>query len=173
VKQRLMRIELEFGVEWDEKARAEWGGRDPDEIDVQRRVMYSVLCHRNNMESKDGMKINSVEIYQDSFYRHGHAHPAHYICSKCGVHGVKLWRQYNTCADSLDLLCGQCALEDQDEKGPINSEGNRQGEHGETCQIGWLVPAVPTEDGSTYWGYTSIPASGVRWWRALPTTKDQ
>jgi len=34
--------------------------------------------------------------------------------------------------------------------------------------IGWLVPAVPTEDNETYWGYTSVPDAGVAWWRALP-----
>lgn len=40
---------------------------------------------------------------------------------------------------------------------------------GRTDQIGWRVPAVPTEDGSTFWGYTSVPDAGVRWWRDLPT----
>jgi hypothetical protein len=39
-------------------------------------------------------------------------------------------------------------------------------------QIGWLVPAVPTEDGETYWGYTSVPADGCSWWYALPVRKD-
>ena len=38
-----------------------------------------------------------------------------------------------------------------------------------TNQIGWRVPAVPTEDGETYWGYTSVPQPGCDWWSNLPT----
>lgn len=37
-----------------------------------------------------------------------------------------------------------------------------------TDQIGWRVPAVPTEDG-TYWGYSSVPTPGVNWWKKLPS----
>ncbi len=40
---------------------------------------------------------------------------------------------------------------------------------GRTDQIGWRVPAVPTEDGEGFWGYSSVPDDGVKWWRALPT----
>jgi hypothetical protein len=38
---------------------------------------------------------------------------------------------------------------------------------GDTDSLGWLVPAVPTEEGDTYWGYTSVPAMGCLWWRSL------
>lgn len=41
--------------------------------------------------------------------------------------------------------------------------------HGRTDTIGWRVPAVPTEEGDTFWGYTSVPDAGVQWWRRLPT----
>jgi hypothetical protein len=34
-------------------------------------------------------------------------------------------------------------------------------------QIGYRIPAVPV--GDTFWGYSSVPAAGVAWWRALPT----
>lgn len=40
---------------------------------------------------------------------------------------------------------------------------------GRTDTIGWRVPAVPTEDGEGFWGYSSVPPEGVAWWRALPT----
>jgi hypothetical protein len=40
-----------------------------------------------------------------------------------------------------------------------------------TDQIGWRVPAVPTEDGKSYWGYTSVPQPGCDWWESLPTSK--
>lgn len=36
---------------------------------------------------------------------------------------------------------------------------------------GWRVPAVPTLDGS-WWGYSSVPAEGVAWWKALPLALD-
>lgn len=37
-----------------------------------------------------------------------------------------------------------------------------------TDQIGWRVPAVPTEGFMNFWGYTSVPSAGVKWWRNLP-----
>lgn len=48
--------------------------------------------------------------------------------------------------------------------GPMTKENM-----GRCDQIGWLVPAVPTEEGDTYWGYTSVPQPGCDWWRDLPT----
>lgn len=84
--------------------------------------------------------------------------PAGYRCSKCGAHGCKLWRQYQTFADYIKLLCRECGERDQGEamEGPGDS-------------IGWLVPAVPTEANDSYWGYTSVPQPGVEWWKRLPT----
>lgn len=35
-------------------------------------------------------------------------------------------------------------------------------------QIGWRIPAVPTADGQTFWGYSSVPEAGCRWWYGLP-----
>ena len=43
--------------------------------------------------------------------------------------------------------------------------------HGMSDQVAdWMVPAVPTEDG-TFWGYTSVPEDRCAWWRALPLTE--
>lgn len=81
-----------------------------------------------------------------------------YVCSKCGASGVKLWREYNTLADLTDLYCRSCAEADQDRKLGVGCD-----------QIGWLVPAVPTNDGDgSFWGYTSDPPEGVTWWHSLP-----
>lgn len=98
--------------------------------------------------------------------------PPGYCCTKCGKHGVKLWRQYQTLADYIELLCATCAVKDQGKDWEIGEDGR----HADSdfpevrCdQIGWLVPAVPTEEGDTYWGYTSVPLRGVRWWKRLPT----
>ncbi len=85
--------------------------------------------------------------------------PASYKCKKCGAFGCKLWRQYQTSADHVELLCIVCAEKDQDKKSEI--------EEGGSDQIGWLVPAVPTEDGETFWGYSSVPIEGCEWWDNL------
>jgi hypothetical protein len=86
------------------------------------------------------------------------AAPDAYRCGKCGAHGVKLWREYQTI--SPKLLCVACAEQDQGrrlETGP-----------GACDQIGWYVPAVPDEEGAGFWGYTSVPSAGVAWWKGLP-----
>lgn len=108
-----------------------------------------------------------------NFYSTGDV-PNGYECSQCGTKGCKLWRQYNTIASEIDLMCGSCALKDQKKDGAsIDDQGYIKDSEigGIKCdQIGWLVPAVPCEDEDTYWGYTSVPQDGVRWWRALPST---
>jgi len=127
-----------------------------------------------------------------------------YKCSKCGVTGVKLWRDYQTFLEDQSLLCLSCACEEQGKtrtptedgtslytekvhhwyrtktmdsghwlgydpkKGApsdaIETKSNRES----TDQIGWRIPAVPTEDGDTFWGYTSVPQDGCNWWARLP-----
>lgn len=78
--------------------------------------------------------------------------PPDYRCSVCNLNGVKLWRP---CASShVELKCAACSgvtadLDDGD-------------------QIGWGVPAVPDEDGASWWGYASVPQAGIEWWYRLP-----
>lgn len=81
--------------------------------------------------------------------------PPDYKCHACGVHGVRLWREYQTCMPRL--LCRACAQVDQ----------KREHKWSEGDQIGWYVPAVPDEEGVGYWGYTSVPIEGCRWWYRL------
>lgn len=85
--------------------------------------------------------------------------PEGYVCSCCGKKGVRLYRQYQTFADHIKLMCRECALKNQGQDAP-----DFESEH----SIGWLVAAVPTEDGETFWGYTSVPQDGVEWWNNLP-----
>lgn len=95
--------------------------------------------------------------------------PYDYVCCKCGLGGRKLWRQYNTFASHIELMCVDCAAEDQGkELKNVTENGRRDNKYGRSDQIGWLVPAIPTEDGETFWGYTSVPAAGVDWWREIP-----
>jgi hypothetical protein len=91
-------------------------------------------------------------------------------CDRCGATGCKMWREYQTFADHTEITCGPCALKINGKVGTIDAEGRvDEGDGiGKCDQIGWRVPAVPTFDG-TFWGYTSVPAEGVAWWRALPS----
>ena len=94
--------------------------------------------------------------------------PQNYQCSKCGRAGIKLWRQYQTLASCVDLLCVDCSLKDQGVNYEVDNEGYHNSDLGLCDQIEWLVPAIPTEDNRTFWGYTSVPEVGVIWWRRLP-----
>lgn len=122
--------------------------------------------------------------------------PTGYRCTTCGRHGCKLWREYQTFADHTELVCCDCAGKSQSEDvRRIDKHGNRpsefftrrdrrrcarqnsgRGRRGarpvaehRTDQIGLRVPAVPTEEGDTFWSYSSVPPEGVAWWRGLPT----
>jgi len=100
--------------------------------------------------------------------------PEGYVCSCCSVFGVKLWREYQTFGDVTELTCARCTLVSQKKTHTkVDEFGLREEtEFGgyKTDQIGWRVPAVPTEDGSTFWGYTSTPREGYEWWKHVPTT---
>lgn len=96
-----------------------------------------------------------------------------YSCSECGAIGCKLWRQYQTFLCNINLFCVDCAGTNQKEDVTgVDNEGRRQdriGPGGLTTSIGWLIPAIPTEEGDTFWGYSSVPEPLVEWWRTLPT----
>lgn len=103
--------------------------------------------------------------------------PSDYQCSRCKVLPLKLWRQYNTFLSHLQLLCATCI----DPAVTVERNGMHKDRFGQlsdqmTDRIGTtgsLVPAVPTEQADTYWGYLAVPIAGVAWWRALPTYPDQ
>jgi len=101
--------------------------------------------------------------------------PRSYCCAKCRAFGVKLWRQYQTMADYIELLCADCACKSRESTKNLVVGDDGKHESPTTGlrsdQIGWLVPAVPTEDGETFWGYSSVPQEGVDWWKRMPTRK--
>lgn len=92
-----------------------------------------------------------------------------YKCTGCGAEGRKLWRQYNTFADHIKLLCAGCACRDKGIENTIGADGKRETDMGRTDQIGSLVPAVPCDEGETFWGYSSVPQEDVDWWKSLLT----
>lgn len=79
-----------------------------------------------------------------------------YVCTKCSATGCRLWRQSHMFTEYIDLLCLDCAEKDQDKK------KNR-----ESDQIGMFVPAVPMEEGDTFWSYGCVPTDLVLWWYKL------
>ena len=90
--------------------------------------------------------------------------PADYRCSQCGESGVRLYRQWNTVVEHIQLLCTACALQDQNKAAPDSPSGHT---------IGWLASAVPCEEHDTYWGHCSVPLAGVRWWERLPVRQEK
>lgn len=95
--------------------------------------------------------------------------PTNYYCRECKAAGLKLWREYNTFLDHQTFFCAACAMRNQEKPGEVGPDGKREEDGRRTDQIGWLIPAVPTEDGSSFWGYTSVPQAGCDWWYRLPT----
>jgi hypothetical protein len=97
--------------------------------------------------------------------------PNTYHCrgENCSKHRVKLWRNYQSFRQTL--LCVDCAAKDQDKTLPdLDGNGTHTGSSTgqRTDQIGWLVPAIPTEDGEGFWSYGAIPDPGYSWWQRLP-----
>src|SRR5262245_24396902 len=84
--------------------------------------------------------------------------PDGYRCARCGAVNCRLWRPYQSF--HIELLCADCGEADQ----------NKKLEEEAPFEIGWMVAAVPTEDdgAGVYWGYTSVPQAGIKWWLGLP-----
>jgi len=93
--------------------------------------------------------------------------PSWYVCADCGKQNVKLWREYNTFMNDQVMRCWKCAAVNQNKVIQVSPNGKNDGDYGPTDTIGWLIPAVPTVEGDTCWGFSSVPREGVAWWRAL------
>jgi len=108
-------------------------------------------------------------------FKYRTAAPSGYRCKHCGADDCKLWREPNTMASHVELHCVMCARARATDRGISLSDTDHYGRtidgrvDQRTDQLGDLVPAIPTEDGSTFWGYSSVPHAGVCWWKGLPT----
>lgn len=109
------------------------------------------------------MSIGLVD-YDNSFVPEG------YLCLSCGKRGIKLWRAYGS-FDAVELRCCDCAGKREGvDVSKITADGRLfDGDTFITDSIGWHVPAVPMPDGWAFFGYTTVPPSGVSWWKRLPT----
>jgi hypothetical protein len=90
----------------------------------------------------------------------------------CDTENVKLWRSPTPFLEHTTLCCVDCAITrsgtDKDEDySTMTEEGKHWGIGGFTDQLLFGVPAVPTEQGDTCWGYTSVPQDGIDWWKRL------
>jgi hypothetical protein len=87
-----------------------------------------------------------------------------YICTGCLAGGCKLWRQYGCFLGEIRLMCADCTEADQGKR--IDLSEYRA--DGRSDQCGEMIPAVPTVENDTYWGYSSVPQDRVIWWKELP-----
>lgn len=93
-------------------------------------------------------------------------HP--YECVGCGAKGVKLWREIHGCDDGW-IGCVSCVMRKTGKVVVVDEDGvSTDSVHGRSDQICGKIPAVPTEDGRSFYGYSSVPEPGCRWWKALP-----
>lgn len=97
------------------------------------------------------------------------ATPSSYVCGNCKKSGVKLWRDYETFLQNQTLRCADCAAREADvDISTMNDDGSRL-EDGRRCvEIEWRIPAIPTAENDTFWGYTSSPLASREWWARLP-----
>jgi hypothetical protein len=116
----------------------------------------------------------TIAYHPDLYFDYSLPHaPPQYRCCKCNAHGCKLWRYSAT--SCIELHCCLCiGKEKHIDVSSINDNGmvrvnDRTIGIYRTDQIGGYVPAVPDEDGESFWGYTSVPDAGVNWWRRLPS----
>lgn len=97
--------------------------------------------------------------------------PPNYVCGDCGATGCKLWRFFHALLSHQKLRCAVCAGQVQKLTiVDINAQGRHVDPDGyRSNQIGYMVPAVPTEENDSYWGYLATPESGWLWWERLPS----
>jgi hypothetical protein len=93
--------------------------------------------------------------------------PSGYRCLVCNAHGVRLWREYNCIASAITLRCFDCAI--LKAGGTAKPYSFEKGQHytPDDSEISGLVAAIPTAEGDTFWGYSSVPDEGCVWWRSL------
>lgn len=104
------------------------------------------------MEQK--IEIKPLEIHEGKIA---------YKCGGCGATGVRLWRRWNAFVSHQSLACKTCSVVSELDPSTIMMRGSDQ--------IGSRIPAVPTEENDTFWGYSSVPDDAVQWWLGMPENR--
>ncbi len=97
--------------------------------------------------------------------------PTSYVCSGCGMAGVKLWlNSIDSFREEETLKCADCAAAQADKDiTEMSDDGSQPAEDGRrTDRIDWWVPAIPAGGNNTFWEYISTPSAGRHWWQRLP-----
>lgn len=125
-------------------------------------------CHIKNPRKALYFAGNKAYFSPLGEYLKGVALPD-YKCSSCGATGSKMWLRLQK--KMHELVCTTCALKKTKKNYTLDDQGYYLDEDDTKNDLIalWYGPAVPTEDGKTYWGYTSIPVPGRSWWEKLPT----
>lgn len=94
-----------------------------------------------------------------------------YQCSVCKHEGLKLWRPWNN--GDVVLKCASCLNSRifADEFGRVWDNYGWNDQITSELGVSW-GPACPCDEpelGGGFWGYTSVPESAVKRWKALPT----
>lgn len=88
--------------------------------------------------------------------------PDWYRCDRC-ERQRRLFRPYNWVRDDkIPLLCRKHTVSASKKVDPKFKD-----RHYRYAVGGWVL-AVPCENGAAFWGYTSIPEEGLKWWERLP-----
>jgi hypothetical protein len=91
---------------------------------------------------------------------------------QCGAGDSKLWREYNANPKQTELYCAKCAKEKTGETAVIRPDGSHDTTNGRTTnKIAELIPAIPTAEGTAFWGIKGVPARLTRWWESRPLEK--
>lgn len=78
--------------------------------------------------------------------------PSSYVCGDCGKSGVKLWRDYQSFLRHQALRCVDCAgAKANVDVSMMKADGQDSNNPEYTESIGWLIPAIPTQQNNTFW----------------------
>jgi len=121
---------------------------------------------------------STIPAYGLQAFRYAdHAVPRGYVCENCKRSGCKLWRPLVPTSRPLEpipLRCADCACKTMgldvariDAKGHLPVRIGREIER--IDQIGYWMPAIPTESGTDFLRPTVVSVEALAWWQRLPS----
>lgn len=158
--------------DWTRQKAIELARQRPDDP-ICRGVADLLQHYEDSPDDYDGLSRIAYRIeaaLRDTCDYSVPVTPRGYECGECRAVGVKLWRLYNVFMDRQKLYCVDCVMSKSHRNLQVREDGKFYDEELEVFidSMGSLVPAVPTKDNKSFWGYTVVPVEGVEWWRGLP-----